>query len=411
MTNFKRLFKYFFFLIFVSGCYKDDFLFSYTVPEIQSSAAEFDCNRQYLNAHDFNTGRRLWNTQQATSIDGRTKIVVNTYIATTHIINHISDGKSVNHLSVTVDPDEVLVGGGASVFLYNADDFIWSNSFYNDYLPYYGKWWQDNYSSNKSVPAFLYSSYPVDNKSFNTWAADSKGQYNGLENNHHLKVTAVGMKVYYDGILIPSAKLKENMDISSKESSLGNSNAQGTGLFPVLSKWVPLAVGVKSCWTEDGDGWILSTISIEEDNTKQEGCIASGIVIREQFSQKYSKATSILNCLSLKNINPNDNSKPLFKHTFTKMFTGNNQNPDNRNGLTQRFRVSPTDFSQLVLSAFGGEDFAPYLYLGICSLTPLSYGDCWESGAELVTKNRLSEIVGNQFSKRPHLSLLEITPN
>ncbi len=408
--------NFFFLFVLFSGCYPDDIIIPYSFPTTQtSSATEFVCSREYYNAHDFTSGRRLWNTQEKTSNDGRTKIVINTYFANTHTINQIQEGKNANHLSVSVDPDEVLVGGGSSVFLYNDGVFNWSRMMDVTGDRYYAFWWDMSRWDN--VQAFISSSYPVDDNSFSTWAADSKGSYSVVEEyKHHLRVTAVGMKVFYDGQLIPSASLKANMDISSKENSLGfgNTNAQSIGLYPIVSKWVPLAVGVKTCWTEDGDGWFISRIAIEEDNSKQEGCIAEGGLVREQYTEKTSKATSKLYCLSLRNINPNDNSKPLFKHTFTKMFTGNGQNPNNGNGLIQRFRASPTAFSELVISVFGGTaTFNNGQQLAICNLSPLSMGDCWPAAAELVTKYRFPGLnsYNPTFKTVPDLSLLEITPN
>ena len=409
--------NFFFLFVLFSGCYPDDIIIPYSFPTTQtSSATEFVCSREYYNAHDFTSGRRLWNTQEKTSNDGRTKIVINTYFANTHTINQIQEGKNANHLSVSVDPDEVLVGGGSSVFLYNDGVFNWSRMMDVTGDRYYACWWDMSRWDN--VQAFISSSYPVDDNSFSTWAADSKGSNSAVEEyKHHLRVTAVGMKVFYDGQLIPSASLKANMDISKKFTSLDLSNGQGVGLWAVTSKWVPLAVGVKTCWTEDGDGWFISRIATEEDNSKQEGCIAGAAMIRERNTINtsiYSKATANLYCLSLRNINPNDNSKPLFKHTFTKMFTGMGQNQNNGNGLIQRFRASPTAFSELVISVFGGTLQPNPQFNAICNLSPLGMGDCWPAAAELVTKYRFpgeANPIDRQRDGIPNLTLLEISPN
>jgi hypothetical protein len=197
----------------------------------------------------------------------------------------------------------------------------------------------------------------------------------------------------------------------------GNTPLQFSNLTPAVPKWFPLAVGAKTCWTENGDGWFLSRIFIDDWNNPG-NFYTSGNVIREKNTLTSSKATAKLFCLTIRNVNPNDNSKPLFKYSINYDYRGTN----NGNGLIQRFEISPTDFSQLVLSAFGGmfpsggtteESFKNVQTIAISSLSPTGYGDCWPYAAELVTKYRftgLDPAPPSQFSPS-QFAILQITPN
>lgn len=108
---------------------------------------------------------------------------------------------SHNHAEVAVDPDFVLVGGGARVTNFSNDE--------------------------TGVNALLTSSYPKDDGNFNTWIAESKDHI--LSYNHRLWVFAIGMKLYDQNQQpLAASYVKSHMNISKATS--GTSNRPATSI-------------------------------------------------------------------------------------------------------------------------------------------------------------------------------------
>jgi hypothetical protein len=127
-----------------------------------SSIGPFDCSREYSIAKDEASGRFTSREVERISPDGRTKIVIKYYKASTFKFDPYSslvDSKRSNRLSISVDADEVIVGGGAAVLSEESDN-----------------WWLPRIYDGKhqKTKALLTSSYPVDDNTFSKWAADSK---------------------------------------------------------------------------------------------------------------------------------------------------------------------------------------------------------------------------------------------
>jgi hypothetical protein len=94
---------------------------------------------------------------------------------------------NVNHVEVSVDPDFVLVGGGARV--------------------------TNNSNTETGVNALLTASYPKNDQTFSTFVAESKDHWSPY--NHRLWVYAIGMKLYNSsGQAIPAATVKPHLNIT-----------------------------------------------------------------------------------------------------------------------------------------------------------------------------------------------------
>ncbi len=136
-----------------------------------------------------------------------------------------------NHVEVSVDPDFVLVGGGARV----------TNSANN----------------STGVNALLTSEYPKDDGNFATFVADSKDHVQA--STHRLWVYAIGMKLYNNnGEGIDPLIVKSNMNLSKSVSSLSS--------YPTASVCPPsgytlLSGGAKVNWTGAGNLLTKSTLS------------------------------------------------------------------------------------------------------------------------------------------------------
>jgi|GEM_PF-3184702 len=112
------------------------------------------------------------------------------------------DGK-YPHAEVSVDPDFVMIGGGARV---------------------------SNFSNtNSGVNALLTSAYPKDDGTFSTFVADSKEHL--ILYNHRLWVYVIGLKLYdFAGQPIPSSYTKTFMNITKTTSGF----APPTQQLPLL---------------------------------------------------------------------------------------------------------------------------------------------------------------------------------
>jgi len=147
-----------------------------------------------------------------------------------------TDGQ-VNTVSVPVDNDYVLIGGGAMI---------------------------TNSSNNfNGVNALLYASYPVNDGTFKTYVAKSKDHEE--VHSHRLWAYAIGMKVYRyfphpgpnweNGYQYYDAdSIKQFLSIVSNTSSTMNHPQIGTGSFAY--NLFPLSSGAKLTWGS-GSGMLL----------------------------------------------------------------------------------------------------------------------------------------------------------
>lgn len=378
------------FLFLLSGCIKQ------VEPEIK----EFECDRQLYVAKDDATGRGKTAQVERTSNDGKTKIVVTYYSAFSNFANNLgfssnTDGaRNTNHLSVSVDPDEVLVGGGAAVCGQDGKTF-------STYLVD---------GTGREMDALLSSSYPVNDNTFSTWSADSKDV--GIEFKHVLEVFAVGMKVYYQGNIIPAEMLKTNMSIVSETDYFDGPQKDGIGATLVAhnedrintNNWKLLAGGVKACWSGDQGGIFIRSILNNWKYVPDE--ISTDFSDHGQYTVKGGIVESY--CLSIKNINPMNPSTPLFYAHWSGL-----EEKITANAQWTRILKQPW-LGGMVVSAMGNTktDYG-FIYNGngdlyngnwsrkIYALYPTSYG------GELFTRGH---IVPNIVDSKNNITLLEILP-
>ncbi|MCA6451322.1 MAG: hypothetical protein IM584_02545 [Chitinophagaceae bacterium] len=216
------------------------------------------------------------------SADGQTKIQIK-------IWSDYGESQGSNstywmgHESVVVDPDFVLVGGGARV--------------------------TDLNNANSNVNALLYAAYPVNDNTFSTFSADSKDHIPGYNYKHNLWVYAIGMKVFYfdnslgDFVAVPSSTLKGYMNISTVSNSSPSSAPSSFAYAP--SGYTVLSGGAKLTWTPWTYGRMLCSTGIL--NTGSNNSFGKGkdhVYADPGYIETYS--------LSMQNINPHNTAKPLF---------------------------------------------------------------------------------------------------
>jgi hypothetical protein len=130
---------------------------------------------------------------------------------------------TVNHGEVSVDPDFVLIGGGA-----RTSDFS---------------------NSNVGINALLTSAYPKDDGTFSKFVADSKDHI--VPYNHRLWVYAIGMKMYDLGqIPLDPNLIKANMKLTKAVSSY---TAYPTASAIAPSGYTLLSGGAKVNWQGAGN--------------------------------------------------------------------------------------------------------------------------------------------------------------
>jgi hypothetical protein len=215
------------------------------------------------------------------SADGQTKIEIS-------IWSDYGSSQGANnqywlgHESVVVDPDFVLIGGGAKI-----TDFS---------------------NSTAGVDALLYAAYPVNDNTFSTFTADSKDHYPGYSYAHRLWVYAIGMKVYYydqssaSFIAIPSSTLKSYMNITTATSS---SSSAPDAFAAAPSGHTPLSGGAQlfyTLWTYGRMLCATGMLNYSTNNSYGKG--------KDHISADPGIITSY--CLSMRNINPHNTSQPLF---------------------------------------------------------------------------------------------------
>jgi hypothetical protein len=202
-----------------------------------------------------------------------------------------------NHAEVSVDPDFVLIGGGART---------------------------SDFGSSYGVPeALLTSSYPKDDGTFSTFVADSKDHV--ISYSHRLWVYAIGMKMYDIGQLpIDPYYIKSSMSLTKTTSSSAahpssttcipsgysflsggaKVNYQGAGSLLTRSMF---PIGGGTCWTaESKDHGISSPATVEcyvlsilPSNISQFGTL--------QISEKFAVVTAKSNKIATVTLNTNDN--------------------------------------------------------------------------------------------------------
>lgn len=387
-------------------------------PELPNitDPGEFLCNRTYFTAKDQQTGRMASRVQEKTSSDGLTKIVITMYIANTMFkqSNPFLEAKTKNHLAVSVNPDEVLVGGGAAVLSF--DGKVWRPCEKNEY--------------GIETKAYLSSSYPIDDNSFSTWAADSKdlGGYPEIEYKHQLEVTAVGMKVFYKGVQIPKKELSNIMSIT-KESLTFQSQYICDQTGNVISKGEPLSAGVKTCFPGTRGGiFIAYLVRGNEYGTAQSTVFSySGDYVTNGTVESY--------CLSIKNFNPRNPLKKLFipLESFKSIpieypwsiaqddytYTANDGLVIGIHGgtkpINQGLRGIPPGYVDLSngISPTGSSD---YFIRAIYCQRPLNTSSSWEAAGQLGTSGRGDPNIPFVSSiglshNRNQIYLLEIIPN
>lgn len=189
------------------------------------------------------------------------------------------DNAHFNHEEVVVDPDYVLIGGGARV-----SDF--------------------NNSSTGSVNAMLCASYPADDGNFDRYIAESKDHYYSYA--HRLWVYAIGMKLSYfdagvsDWVAIPVSTLKAQMNITTTVSTVPN----GGIMSPAPSGYTPLCGGGRCLNNQYATWGRLLTYT---------GVVSGNVSLAIGKDHYYSDPGYIEgSVLSIQNVNPMNTSEPLF---------------------------------------------------------------------------------------------------
>jgi len=272
-----------------------------------SSIGPFDCSREYSIAKDEASGRFTSKEVEKISPDGRTKIVIKYYKASTFKFDPYSslvDSKRSNRLSISVDADEVIVGGGAAVLCDTDNSNWWLPRIYDEY--------------HKKTKALLTSSYPVDDNTFSKWAADSKDfEFPEPAFNHHLDVYAVGMKIFFDGKQIPVSTLRANMEILKDKWNFRGGQRFTQHIIGASPGFIPLSGGMKNCWSGNRGGIYFGHLFFKE--TFNGGYQITGGSVAFQGENKVVEGTTELYGLIIRNINPINPSKTLLKiqHDFT----------------------------------------------------------------------------------------------